>query len=304
MARPNRYQIMELYKDDIISTFASQNKSIFTENDLKDILYEHQNEWRLPYSTEFPDLFHFLLRKNEMSYVDIEFPKRVFTRYLFRKSPDELHPFDIALSLVNNSYLSHYTAAFVHNLTDNIVKTIYVNKELSPKLPVLGNELTQEKIDKAFSKEMRTSKNIATFKNRKICLLESKNMDGQGIIKINNITLTSVERTLIDIAVRPNYSGGVYEVLRIFMNAQGEASINKLYSLLKKFKFVYPYHQVIGFYLERAGYKESAIKLMERFPMEHKFYLTYAMKNMSYSERWKLYYPIELDSWLHKDSIS
>ncbi|MED3918617.1 hypothetical protein P4644_02945 [Priestia aryabhattai] len=303
MARPSRYQIMELYKDEIINAFVSQNKSIFTENDLKDILYEYQFEWKLPSSTEAPDLFHFLFKKKEMDYVDIEFPKRTFTRYLFRKSPNELDPLKVALSLVGNSYLSHYTAAFVHNLTDNIVKTIYVNRELSPKLPTIGNELTQEKIDKAFSKEMRASKNIATFNNRKICLLESKFTGGQGIIKVNNVALTNVERTLIDVAVRPNYSGGIYEVLRIFMNAQGEASINKLYSLLKKLNFVYPYHQVIGFYLERAGYKESAIKLMERFPIEHKFYLTYAMKNKSFSERWNLYYPTELDSWLHNDSI-
>lgn len=303
MARLGRYQIMEFYKDEIINVFVSQNKNVFTENDLQNILYEYRDAWKLPRSTEVLDLFHFLLKKKEMTHVDFEFPKRMFTRYLFRKSADELDPFEIALSLVSNSYLSHYTAAFVHNLTDNIVKTIYVNRELSPKSPMVGNDLTQEKIDKVFSKEMRTSKNIAIFNNRKICLLESKFTGGLGITEINNVALTNIERTLIDIAVRPNYSGGVYEVLRMFMNAQGEASINKLYSLLKKMNYVYPYHQVIGFYLERAGYKESAIKLMERFPIEHKFYLTYAMRNKSFSDRWNLYYPTELDSWIHNDSI-
>lgn len=301
MGRPSKYQIMELYKDDIINAFASQNKTVFSENEIRNILFEYRNDWKLPYSTTTEDILLFLFKKKIMTYVDIEFPKRTFTRYLLKKTPEEVNILEIATSLHKDSYISHYTAAFIHNLTDNIVKVIYVNKEQKPKIPVYGNELTQDKIDQAYSKDMRISKNVAAFDERKIYLLNGKFTDGAGITHINKIPVTNIERTLIDIAVRPNYSGGVYEVLRIYMNAQGEASINKLYSLLKKMNYVYPYHQVIGFYLERAGFKENAIKLMERFPIKYKFYLTHGMKNMSYSERWNLYYPTELDSWSQTD---
>lgn len=297
MGRPSKYQIMELYKNDIIDVIASQNKTVFNDSEIRGILLEHRNDWRLPYSTDAQDILLFLFKKKIMTYVDIEFPTRTFTRYLFRKTPGEINILEIATSLHKNSYISHYTAAFIHNLTDNIVKSIYVNKEQKPKNPVRGNELTQEKIDHAFSKEMRISKNVATFNDRKIYLLNGKYTDCAGVTYINNIPVTNIERTLIDIAVRPGYSGGVYEVLKIYMNAQGEASVNKLYSLLKKMDYIYPYHQVIGFYLERAGFKESAVKLMERFPIKYKFYLTYGMKNMSFSERWNLFYPTELDSW-------
>jgi hypothetical protein len=301
MGRPSKYQIMELYKDDIINVIASQNKTVLVESEIRGILVEHRNDWKLPYSTDVQDILLFLFKKKIMTYVDVEFPKRTYTRYLFKKKPEEVNTLEIATSLHKGSYISHYTAAFMHNLTDNIVKVVYVNKEQKPKGSVNGNELTQEKIDQSYSKDMRVSKNIAAFGERKIYLLNGKFTDSAGITHINNIPVTNIERTLIDIAVRPIYSGGVYEVLRIYMNSQGEASINKLYSLLKKMDFIYPYHQVIGFYLERAGFKENAVKLMERFPIKYKFYLTYGMNNMSYSERWNLYYPAEMDSWSQTD---
>lgn len=288
---------MELYKNDIIDVLSSKNQTVFKESEIRGILLEHQKDWKLPYSTDAEDILLFLFKKKTMTYVDIEFPSRTFTRYLFKQSPENVNVLELATSLHKNSYISHYTAAFVHNLTDNIVKSIYVNREQKPKNTISKNELTQERIDQAFSKEMRISKNIGTFNHRKIHLLSSKHTENAGVVSVNSIPITNIERTLIDIAVRPGYSGGVYEVLKIYMNAQGEASINKLHSLLKKVDYIYPYHQVIGFYLERAGFKESALKLMERFPIKYKFYLTYGMNRMNFSERWNLYYPAELDSW-------
>jgi hypothetical protein len=55
--------------------------------------------------------------------------------------------------------------------------------------------------------------------------------------------------------------------------------------------YIYPYHQVLGFYLEKAGYKESQLKILDNMDIEYDFYLNYKMENPSFSERWKLYYP-------------
>ena len=69
-------------------------------------------------------------------------------------------------------------------------------------------------------------------------------------------------------------------------------SINKLSAMLKKLNFTYPYHQAIGFYLEKAGvYSESQIKIIEKFQRKYDFYLTHQMKDVEYSEKWKLFYP-------------
>lgn len=294
MARLNRFQIMELYKEDIIASFRSHEKSVFTEENIQAILNEHRKQWRLPISTTTENLIMFLQQKKMMTYVSLEFPRRNFTRYLFDKSPEDISVMELACSLFKNAYISHYTAAFYHNLTDNIVKSVFVNNEQRPK-DIQIKELNQVDIDNAFSKDMRTTNNIASYMGRSIYILNSKYTNNLGVIEGNGVKVTNIERTLIDIAVRPNYCGSVFEVINIYKNAQGEASVNKLYSLLKKMDFLYPYHQVIGFYLERAGFKENVLKLMERFPIKHNFYLTYNMKKTNFSDRWKLFYPAELD---------
>ena len=78
------------------------------------------------------------------------------------------------------------------------------------------------------------------------------------------LRLTNLERTLIDITVRPVYSGGVFEVAKAFELAKEKLSVNSLTAMLKKLEYTYPYHQAVGFYLERAGYKSSLLDLLRK----------------------------------------
>ena len=103
--------------------------------------------------------------------------------------------------------------------------------------------------------------------------------------------VTDFERTLIDATVRPAYSGGIAVVAKAFELAKDSVSVNKLASYLRKLRYVYPYHQAIGFYMERAGYEEPLLKLMEHFPIEHDFYLQHAMKSPVFNKRWRLFVP-------------
>jgi len=106
------------------------------------------------------------------------------------------------------------------------------------------------------------------------------------------LMVTDVERTLIDIVVRPSYSGGIKEVLEAYRKAVGKVSINKLSAMLQKLNYTYPYHQAIGFYLQRAGvYRESQISLLKKFKFEYNFYIANQIKEPEYSKEWRLYYP-------------
>lgn len=298
MGRPNRFQIMELYKKEIVEVLYSKDKSVFKEEDLSGILEENKLTWKLPKTTTFNDFYTFLNKIKIMTTIELKFPRTTVVRYVFKDR--DVSIFELGCSLAKNAYISHYTAAFFHDLTNNIVKSIYVNKEQKSKIDYYGesedDSLEQESIDEAFSKPMRTTNNFTVFEGRKLYLINGKHTDNLGVFNENGVRFTNIERTLIDIAVRPEYSGGIFEVLEIYKNAQGVASVNKIYSYLKKLNHMYPYHQAVGFYLERAGYKESALKLMEKLPITYNFYLTYEMKNKAYSNRWNLYYPIELDS--------
>ncbi|NKQ22774.1 hypothetical protein [Brevibacillus laterosporus] len=289
MGRLSRFKIMDLFKNQINEALSEQDKAIFNFTDISRVLDENRHEWRLPISTDTNDFLEFLISKKIVDELEIESPYAKNTKYIFKKN---LSVFEVAQSINCGSYLSHYTAVFLHDLTNNIVKNTYVTKEMGNKEKSNSKlELEQKNIDAAFSKPMRVSNTFALYKDHRIFLLNGKFSNNLGIINKNGLYLTNLERTLIDIVVRPDYSGGVFEVLKVFQNAKGKISVNKLAAILKSLDYVYPYHQAIGFYLEKSGYKENVIRLMEKQPIKYDFYLSYNMKNKKYSDRWKLFYP-------------
>jgi predicted transcriptional regulator of viral defense system len=104
--------------------------------------------------------------------------------------------------------------------------------------------------------------------------------------------MTCLERTLIDIVVRPRYSGGVFQVAQAFSQAAKEVDIPKLVSLLSRLNYRYPYHQALGFYLEHAGINDSRLGQLRDLDLQFDFYLDYSMENPSFSKSWRVFYPL------------
>jgi predicted transcriptional regulator of viral defense system len=113
-----------------------------------------------------------------------------------------------------------------------------------------------------------------------------------GVNLTADLPYTGLERTIIDITVRPNYAGGAFAVLETYKRAlEQRLSINKLVATLDKINYLYPYHQSIGFLLEKAGYTNNQLSLLKSKPKEFDFYLDYNMRETAYSSDWRLYYP-------------
>ena len=189
---------------------------------------------------------------------------------------------------------------FLHDLTEQIPKNVYVTFEQPPK-PRSSSSLVQENIDKAFNRPPRKTIKTAEYGNYKITLLNRKYTNNRGLTTVtdeNNVELqvTNLDRTLIDIAVRPFYSGGVLEVLKAYQRAKDKLSVNTINAYLKKINYLYPYHQAIGFYLERAGVSEKYLRHLYK-DINFDFYLTYQIKEPLYSKKWRLYYPKYLDDF-------
>jgi len=141
----------------------------------------------------------------------------------------------------------------------------------------------------------RPSKYIFIHKNWRICCLSGLNTNNLGVVEIEKpnsgkLQLTNIERTLIDIAVRPFYSGGTVEVQKAYIKARGKISTERLISILKKIDYTYPYHQVIGFYMQRAGFEDSALNSLKKLGLKYDFYLDYGMKEKDYSKEWRVYF--------------
>ena len=206
------------------------------------------------------------------------------------------------LTLRPHCHYSHYSAVKIHGLTEQIPKTTYVNFE-QPLGSTPTGTLSQKNIDIAFKLKVRTTNYVAETDEFRVCILNGRKTEYIGVVEhvttpsrggdafAGRIRVTNVERTLIDIAVRPVYSGGVHEVLKAYRLAQETLSVNRLAAMLHQIRYIYPYHQVIGFYLDRAGYKSSLLDLLRRFPMEFDFYLVHQMKEKEYVKDWRLYVP-------------
>jgi hypothetical protein len=231
-----------------------------------------------------------LLKAKILKRAVLPFPYRPDTRYLF----GEVGLLDLVQSLSSQGYFTHFTALYLNDLTEQTPKTIYFNVE--QRSSGGAGQLTQEGLDRAFKAEARSSSNVVEYKGTRIVKVNGRNTSQLGVVvkpqkNAGALRLTDVERTLIDATVRPAYSGGIAVVAKAFEAAKESVSVNKLASYLRKLRYVYPYHQAVGFYMERAGYEEPLLKLLEAFPIEYDFYLQHAMRSPVLNRRWRLYVP-------------
>jgi len=279
-------------KSDIVRLFDKQPQKIFTPSEIQRILDENRSFWRLAKSMSYSDFVNYLVTKTKLKMQVFNFSYRPIVRYTWGNVP----LYELILSLKPNSYFTHYTAVYFHDLTEQAPKTIYINVEQERK-PRPKNALVQERIDAALKRPTRLSNNVAKYQGWTIRMLNGMHTGNLGVIKMSGpdgekLQITDVERTLIDITVRPEYAGGIYEVLKAYRLAKDKVSVNRLVATLKKINYIYPYQQAVGFYLEKASvYTQSQLDLARRFDMKYNFYLMHGMKDSKYSSQWQLYYP-------------
>ncbi len=265
---------------------------IFTRTDIEQIFSENRESWGLNKKTSVKSFIDFM-GSNGLREVRFEFPSRKETRYLW----GDVSPFELAQSLKPNAYLTHRGAMVIHGLTADPPDVIYLNQEQSKLHQRNSNTLTQEGIDRAFKNKPRLSNEVAEHGGLTVCIVHGQKTGGLGVIEVEgeegeSLRVTDVERTLVDITVRPAYAGGASVVLEAYRRAKGKVSVPRLVEILREMDYVYPFHQAVGFYLDRTGvYEDSELGKLRAIPMEFDFYLENRMEEPDYSERWRLYYP-------------
>lgn len=287
--RPKR---IDSAKEKIKSALDEAGRKVFTPTNIRHLFETGRQDWRLSQSMTLSEFTEFLVTQCGLEPCPIPLPYRGVTRYLWG-SPS---PFEVIQSVNPKGYFSHYAAIYLNELTTQVPKTLTFNVEQHNRGG--GGTLTQEAVDRAFRNKCRVSTNTAPCRDYKVCVISGQNTDNLGVVDRDSansaIRVTDVERTLIDAAVRPVYSGGVHEVAKAFQRAHGRASVSRIVSYLKSLGYTYPYHQSIGYYLERADvYGKKEISQLKAFPISVDFYLDYGMKQMDYDKTWKLFVPKE-----------
>ncbi len=275
----------------ILENLSKATRRVYTNAELSELLSKNRELWRVG-NVSGPKFTAFLVEQDELQQVVLSSEKyRSATRFIRERAS----VYELALSLRTGAYLSHGTAVFFHRLNDQIPKTVYVNHEQSPKTTSKA-PLTQQRIDFAFASKQRTSNYTYKYQDSLIVLLSGKNTDRLEVAKIpgptgDSLDCTKLERTLIDIVVRPAYAGGIFQVLEAYKAARDRVSTNVLLATLKKLAYVYPYHQAIGFLMERANYAALPLSRLNDIGLQFDFYLVHGANRTNYDSKWRVHYP-------------
>ena len=200
---------------------------VFSTQDLARLFQEHRAQWWILSSITSKAFIDYLQRELKLRKIILQGPthSQKFLRFLWR-NPSAI---EVAAAMRANAYLCHSSAVFVHGLTDQLPRVLYVNYEQSVK-PRPSGGLTQESLDRAFRGKQRESTFAFEYDGYKIILLSGKNtknleVQSPQLPDGGKIRVTSIERTLIDITVRPTYAGGVYQVLEAYRAAKERLSV-------------------------------------------------------------------------------
>lgn len=275
--------------------FENKNQKAYTTHDISEIFEEKKEEWAIANYRSYLDFIKYLETSGIFSNVKLKHLTTGSIKQILTKSGVE--NMYVAQTIKKEGYLSNYSAMYIHQLTLQIPKSIYISFDKYEERNSFNESdinLEQDAIDKAFSKPQRITSEVykSELDGTRYFFLQKKSHSSDfGIINENGLSFTDLERTLIDIAIRPSYSGGVFEVLEAYRSAISKVDISKLNDYLCKFNYVYPYHQLIGFYLEKAGYDISKLKPFFDKKSNLNFYLTYNMTNKNLDYKWGVYYP-------------
>lgn len=289
---------MKLAKAPIHRHFSRSPQKVYRQVELHLLFEQNRVAWRLA-AVSLKRFMELLPAYSKFTRLELTLQGRKHVCYIWGDSP--LLP--ALLALDPQAYLSHQTALELHQLVPATSDTIYLNTEQMHRPRYEPVELEQARIDAAFKRPARGSQRTTLLCGKQIRLLSGMQSGMLGVINVpfphavpdnQPLRVTGLERTLIDIAVRPAYSGGPHQVLTAYREAKARTDIRILVSMLRELNYVYPYHQAIGFCLEQAGHDEVEVAPLRALPMAHNFYLAHAMRATTLVPRWRLHVPADL----------
>jgi len=290
------YELLVKYEEEIERILDSSTKKIYKLGELRTLFGDLEIFKPSDYRPLFrlKDLVGFLIKKKYLTSIKFQTP-RTEILYIMNGANE----YQLMIALRPNGYYSHLSAMYLNGLIKQDSDMVYFNKE-QPLRPSYSN-LDQSRIDLAFKNKQRITSARTEYNGKIFWLLSGKQTGNYGVIEKTlkgiKVPVTDLERTLIDIVVRPAYSGGVGQVLQAYKLARSFVSIEKLVETLHKLNYTYPYFQSVGFYIDKSGvYDSHEIQSLASYKkIIYDFYLDYQIDSPSYSKKWRVYYPKYLD---------
>jgi hypothetical protein len=125
-AAPRNQVLFEYFKQKLTAS----SKHVYSPSDLTSLIAELRADFGFPQSI-FAAKFQCSLIENGIMQEILFTATHPFESKRYHLGP--FSPYELALSPRSGSYLSHGTAAYLHKLSEQTHRTIYLNKEQSPK---------------------------------------------------------------------------------------------------------------------------------------------------------------------------
>jgi predicted transcriptional regulator of viral defense system len=279
---------------ELIERLARSDRLVYSPHTLAELFRAMRERKIYAQQTSYEDFLEFVLRRGHLTQIALRAPH--YDETILRFCRGQATSIDIAATLRSSAYFSHSTAAYLNGLTNTLPSNLFLNLEQSEKPKSSKGALTQASLDRAFSGKQRQSKLFYTYETLTVTMLSGKKTGKLGVESIaaasgRSFSATNLERTLVDLTVRPAYAGGITAALECFRVAKARVSMEKLLQILDQLDYLYPYAQAIGFLAQRAGFSESDLHPLRDRMSSLKFYLVHGLKNPAYDETWRIYHP-------------
>ena len=160
-----------------------------------------------------------------------------------------IHEFEIAMQLVKPAMISHYSAFYHHELTDQVPHDVFISTIKGVHSPQLGEKGKQAgfKLDGVHYRIMQINEDrffgaITAWKGEV------------------SFQVTDLERTLLDGLAAPQYCGGFGEVLHGFSEKISVLNIDKLINYALRLGIAVP--RRLGWILEKLGVESTKISCL------------------------------------------
>lgn len=206
--------------------------------------------------------------------------------YAVTQSPlfaDEIHPFAVALALVQPAAISHWSALAQHGFTT--------------QMPAMIQASTPRKI---LTPEMRKGQALRP-RNRAVwraldleieyIYVQERQFFGHQTIWVNRwqkVQLTDPERTVLDLIARSDVFGGMRAAIEIFEAALPRISVTKLVEYARKYGVVALMKRT-GWLLEQLGVPANETDTLQNQPVTSYYRLDpQGSASPSYNARWHI----------------
>lgn len=209
------------------------------------------------------------------------------TRYSFNK---EFNFYDFAYSLEKDCFFPMFTSLNIQGLSSFRNNFIFISKERKTRVNFSFKNITQASIDKAFKNKPKRTKAHANIEGINIVMLESNNTEEIGIINYNGYRISSINRAFVEIISNIHYFKTPNDVISEFKKIKEKLDIKRIFNIIEKFDFVYPYYQLAGYYLEQIGFTRNELIDFCNKKSNLKFYTMKNKENYSFDSFWDVFY--------------